>query len=73
MKIIKHLINIMFLWSIPYILTAFFLVLTWFAFSYVAVVTSGVWITFTFFYCMITGMMYMIGSGEVDDMSILKP
>jgi len=73
MKVIKHLINIMFLWSIPYILLAFFMLITWFSFSYTAAVQSQVWNVIMFFYCLLTAMMYMVSSGEEDDMSIIKP
>lgn len=72
MKIIKHLINIMFLWSIPYIMLAFFMVLTWFSFAYTDVVTSGVWNIVLFFYCLAIGLLYLISLGETDEMSILK-
>ena len=73
MKLIKHIINIMFLWSIPFILLAFFMVLTWFSFSYTAAVTSSVWITVMFFYCLLSAILYGVSSGQEDDMSILKP
>lgn len=72
MKIIKHLINIMFLWSIPHILLAFILLITGLIYNYHAAVTSEVWIVVMFFYCIITAIMYAVSSGEVDDMSILK-
>ena len=73
MKIIKHLINIMFLWSIPYIITAFFLVLTWFSFNYVDAVTSSVYVAFMFFYCLISFIVYGISNEEEGDtLSIIK-
>lgn len=73
MKVIKHLINIMFLWSIPFILLAFFMLITLFSFSYVAAVTSELWIIIMFFYCIISAILYMVSSGEEDEMSIFKP
>ena len=73
MKLIKHLINIMFLWSIPFILLAFFMLITLFSFSYVAAVTSELWIIIMFFYCIISAILYMVSSGEEDEMSIFKP
>jgi hypothetical protein len=73
MKIIKHLINIMFLWSIPYILLAFFMLITLLSFNYTDVVQSTVWNTIIFFYCMLTAIMYGVSSGEEDDMSIIRP
>lgn len=72
MKIIKHLINIMFLWSIPHILLAFVLLITGLIYNYHTAVTSEIWIVVMFFYCIITAIMYAVSSGEVDDMSILK-
>jgi hypothetical protein len=72
MKLIKHLINIMFLWSIPFILLAFFMVLTWFSFSYVAAVTSQLWTVVIFFYCVLTAIIYIVSVGEVDELSIIK-
>jgi hypothetical protein len=73
MKLIKHLINIMFLWSMPFILLGFLNLLTWFSFSYTAAVTSTLWISIMFFYCLMASILYMVASGEEDDMSILKP
>jgi hypothetical protein len=72
MKLIKHLINIMFLWSIPFILLGFFLLVTGFSFSYRAAITSEVWIVVMFFYCLLTAILYMVSSGETDEMSIIK-
>jgi len=72
MKLIKHVINIMFLWSIPFILLAFFMLLTLFSFNYITAVTSEIWKVVMFFYCVITTVLYVVSSGEMDDMSIIK-
>lgn len=72
MKIIKHLINIMFLWSIPHILLAFVLLITGLIYNYHIAVTSEIWVVVMFFYFIITAIMYAVSSGEIDDMSILK-
>jgi hypothetical protein len=72
MKLIKHLINIMFLWSIPFILLAFFMLITGFSFSYQAAVTSEIWIVIMFFYCALSAILYIVSSGEVDELSIIK-
>ena len=72
MKLIKHLINIMFLWSIPFILLGMFLLLTGLSFSYRAAVGSTLWISVNFFYCLLTLIIYTISVGETDEMSILK-
>jgi hypothetical protein len=73
MKLIKHLINIMFLWSIPFILVAFIDLLTWWSFSYIETVTSTLWISIMFFYCLMASILYVVASGEEDDMSLIKP
>jgi hypothetical protein len=73
MKLIKHIINIMFLWSIPYMLVAFFLLTTWFSFSYTEAVTSGVFVAVQFFYSLITFIMYGVLSEDNDEsISLLK-
>ena len=72
MKLIKHLINIMFLWSIPFILLAFFMLITWFSFSYTYVIKTELWIVIMFFYCALTAIIYFISAGEVDELSIIK-
>ena len=72
MKLIKHLINVMFLWSIPFILLGFFLVITGFSFSYQAAVTTEIWIVVMFFYCALSAIIYMVSAGEMDELSIIK-
>jgi hypothetical protein len=72
MKLIKHVINIMFLWSIPFILLALYMLLTLFSFSYKTAVTSEIWKVVMLYYCVITAVIYMVSSGKEDDMSIIK-
>jgi len=72
MKIIKHVINIMFLWSIPHILLAFVLLITGLIYNYHMAVTSELWIVVMFFYFIITAIMYAVSSGEDDEMKIIK-
>ena len=72
MKIIKHVINIMFLWSIPHILLAFVLLITGLIYNYHIAVTSEIWIVVMFFYFTITAIMYGVSSGEEDEMKIIK-
>lgn len=62
----------MFLWSIPFILLAFFMLITWFSFSYTAAVTSEIWIVVMFFYCALSAILYAVSSGEIDEMSLIK-
>ena len=72
MKIIKHLVNIMFLYSIPFILLGFFCVITAFSFKYTDAVTSSVWIAVVGMYCIIATLMYAVSAEEEDAMMIWK-
>jgi hypothetical protein len=72
MNLIKHVINIMFLWSIPFILLAFILLITGLIYNYHMAVTSELWIVVMFFYFIITAIMYAVSSGEDDEMKIIK-
>lgn len=62
----------MFLWSIPFILLAFFLLITGLIYNYHMAVTSELWVVIMFFYFIITAIMYGVSSGEEDEMKILK-
>jgi hypothetical protein len=62
----------MFLWSIPFILLAFILLITGLIYNYHMAVTSELWIVVMFFYFIITAMMYAVSSGEDDEMKIIK-
>ena len=62
----------MFLWSIPFILLAFVLLITGLIYNYHEAVTSEIWIVVMFFYFIITAMMYAVSSGEEDEMKIIK-
>ena len=72
MKLIKHVINIMFLWSIPFILLAFILLITGLIYNYHMAITSKLWVVVMLFYCVTTAIMYGVSSGEKDEMKILK-
>jgi len=72
MKLIKHLVNIMFLYSIPFILLGFFCVITAFSFKYTDAVTSSVWVAVVGMYCIIATMVYAISAEEDDTMAIWK-
>jgi len=63
----------MFLWSIPYMVVAFFMLITWFSFSYKEAVTSSVFVAIQFFYSLITFIMYGALSEDDDEsISLLK-
>ena len=62
----------MFLWSIPFILLAFVLLITGLIYNYHMAVTSELWIVIMFFYFIITAIMYAVSSGEDDEMKIIK-
>ena len=72
MKLIKHLVNIMFLYSIPFILLGFFCVITAFSFKYTDAVTSSVWVAIVGMYCIIATMVYAISAEEEDAIAIWK-
>lgn len=72
MKIIKHVVNLMFLYSIPFILLGFFCVITAFSFKYTDAVTSSVWIAVVGMYCIIATLMYAVSAEEEDAMMIWK-
>jgi len=64
MNLIKHIANILALWTIPYIFVLFFMTITAFAFTYSDAVTSGPFIVFSTLYYIISLMMYFIMSDE---------
>lgn len=72
MKLIKHLANLMFLWSIPFILVVFFWLLTGMSFSYTDAVTSGVWTVVYGIYFIMLFIMYMVGVDEEDALALWK-
>ena len=62
----------MFLWSIPFILLAFILLITGLIYNYHMAITSKLWVVVMLFYCVTTAIMYGVSSGEKDEMKILK-
>ena len=71
-KFIKHVINVTFLWSIPFILLAFFLLITGLIYNYNIAITSVIWKAVMFFYFITTFVLYVVSSGKEDDISIIK-
>ena len=53
MNVIKHVLNLMFLWTVPFIITGMLLLLSLGSFDYHECITSGPWIGFYFIYSII--------------------
>jgi len=62
----------MFLWSIPFILLAFFLLITGLIYNYHIAVTSDIWKVVMLFYFISTFVLYVMSSGKEDNISIIK-
>jgi predicted membrane-bound mannosyltransferase len=60
MNLIKHIANVLALWTIPFVIILFFMLITGFSFTYYAAVTSEEFIVFNFFYCIITLITYAV-------------
>lgn len=74
MNLIKHLINLMFLWTIPYVIVLFFMLITGFAFTYSEGIHSDVFVVISTFYSIVMLMAYLVGNSEEDfnHLKILK-
>lgn len=59
MNLIKHLANIFALWTIPYVIVLFFMLITGFSFTYSEAVRSEVFIVITFFYYVLSFITYV--------------
>lgn len=70
MKAIKHLINVAFLWSLPYACLLFFWLLTLCQFSYKAAITSSVWAVVVSFYSFMALILYSLNNGSEDDITL---
>ena len=70
MKPIKHIINLAFLWSLPYAALLFFWLLTLCQFSYTSVITSTVWAVIIFFYTLFSVVIYSCNNGSEDDITL---
>lgn len=60
MNLIKHIANILALWTIPFVIVLFFMLVSGFAFTYYAAVTSTQFIVINFFYCIIMLCAYTV-------------
>ena len=74
MNLFKHIANLLALWTIPYVIVLFFMVITGFAFTYSEVVHSEVFIVISFFYNLLTLITYMaMGDDEgFDSIKLFK-
>ena len=72
MKAIKHLINVAFLWSLPYASLLFFWLLTLCQFSYVAAITSTVWAVVVFFYSLMALILYGVSVDTEDEITLFS-
>lgn len=64
MNLIKHIANVLALWTIPFVFVLFFMLITGFAFTYEEAIHSGAFITLTFFYCIIVFIAYGVYNNE---------
>jgi hypothetical protein len=71
MKAIKHLINIAFLWTLPYTCLLFFWLLTLCQFDYKWVVMQPLWIIIVGFYSVLAVVLYSMNNGSEDDIKIV--
>lgn len=72
MKLIKNLVNLMFLYCVPFILLGLFCLLTAFSFKYSNAVTSNVWIVVITLYSITVTILYGVSLDEEDELSIWK-
>jgi hypothetical protein len=74
MNLIKHLANIFALWTIPYVIVLFFMLITGFAFTYSEAVRSEVFIVVSFFYNVLSFITYVaLGHDEeFDSIKVFK-
>lgn len=59
MNLIKHIANILALWTIPFLFVLFFMLATGFAFTYKEFVFSGPFEAFYFIYSLFITFMYV--------------
>lgn len=66
MNLIKHIANILALWTIPFVIVLFFILVTGFGFTYSEAINSEVFIVMNTIYSISILLGYMILSGEED-------
>lgn len=72
MKLIKHLANLFFLWTIPYMIVFMFYLLTLASFSYISCVTSNGWILVYAIYFIMIMIMYFSCVDSDQDLKLFK-
>ncbi len=75
MNLIKHIANLLALWTIPYIIVLFFMLVSGFAFTYNGAVTSTQFIVLEFFYSIIMLCTYAVhhsDNGKDDTFKLFK-
>ena len=70
MNLFKHIANLLALWTIPYVIVLFFMVITGFAFTYNEAILSEAFIVISFFYNLLTLITYMAMGDDKDFESI---
>ena len=70
MNLIKHIANLLALWTVPFVFVLFFMLVTGFAFTYNQAIRSEVFIIMNTIYSVSILLGYMILSGEEDCQSI---
>lgn len=72
MNLFKHIANILALWTIPYVIVLFFMVITGFAFTYNEAILSEVFIVISFFYNLLSLITYMAMGDDFDSIKVFK-
>lgn len=75
MNLIKHIANLLALWTIPYVIVLFFMLVSGFAFTYNGAVTSTQFIVLEFFYSIIMLCTYTVhhsDNGKDDTFKLFK-
>lgn len=70
MNLIKHIANLLALWTIPFVIVLFFVLLSGFSFTYHDAVNSGPFIIVYALYSIMVGIMYLLFTGEDEHQSI---
>lgn len=71
MKLIKHIINLLLLWAIPYVCLFFFWLLTLCQFSYRQTIINGYWVITVSIYCLMVAILYSLNNGSEDDIKFI--
>ena len=67
MNLIKHIANLLALWTIPYVIVLFFLLVSGFAFTYNEAITSVPFIMMYVLYFIMMFIIYMTSNEEESD------